>query len=142
MGTKPHIRVAAAVIVQNGLYLITRRNKGVHLEGLWEFPGGKCEASESMETCLRRELIEELGIQVTQPRFFMRHDHEYPEKTVELHFWTCSIQQGRPEPLGCAEFCWVRAEELSNFEFPPADVPVLSRLLERSHESQHTIIND
>ena len=131
MNMKPRIRVAAALIKQDGLYLITRRKKGVHLEGLWEFPGGKCEAGESIETCLQRELIEELDIEITPPRLFMTHHHEYPEKNVELFFFSCTIHQGTPKPIGCSEFCWVKVEELYHFEFPPADVPVLSRLLEK-----------
>lgn len=133
MNTKPRIRVAAALIERHGQYLITRRNKGVHLEGLWEFPGGKCEADESLEDCLRRELIEELGIEIAQPRFFMTHHHEYPEKTVELNFFSCTIHKGTPNPIGCSEFTWVKVEDFCNFEFPPADVPVLSRLLEKAN---------
>ncbi len=54
--------VTAAVIERGGRYLVTRRQKGVHLEGLWEFPGGKCDAGESLADCLRRELREELGV--------------------------------------------------------------------------------
>lgn len=130
MHTKPRVRVAAALIKRKELYLITRRKKGVHLEGLWEFPGGKCEIGETFETCLQRELMEELDIVITQPRFFMNHHHEYPEKTVELYFFSCSIYRGTPKPIGCAEFRWVRIEEFCHFAFPPADVAVLSRLRE------------
>ena len=129
MPEKPWIQVAAALIENEGRYLITRRNEGVHLGGLWEFPGGKCEAGESFESCVQRELLEELGIEITQPQFYMTLHHEYPEKTVELKFFSCSIHRGEPNPLGCAEFCWVRAAELTHFEFPPADMPVLSRLV-------------
>ncbi len=58
--------VTAAVVERDGCYLVTRRKKGVHLEGLWEFPGGKCEREESLADCLRRELVEELGAGATQ----------------------------------------------------------------------------
>ena len=129
MPEKPFIRVAAALIEEKGRYLITRREEGVHLGGMWEFPGGKCETGESFETCLQREILEELDVEITQPRFFMTHDHEYPEKIVELKFFFCSILQGEPKPLGCAEFSWVKPRELGDFEFPPADMPVVTRLI-------------
>ncbi len=129
MREKPWIRVAAALIEQAGRYLITRRNEGVHLGGKWEFPGGKCETGESFESCLQRELLEELGVETTPPQFFMTREHEYSEKVVELKFFFCSILRGEPKPLGCAEFCWVKVEDLENFEFPPADLPVVSRLV-------------
>ena len=128
MPEKPSIQVAAALIENEGRYLITRRNEGVHLGGLWEFPGGKCEAGESFESCVQRELLEELGIEITQPQFFMTLHHEYPEKIVELQFYSCSIHRGEPRAWGCAEFCWVKPEEFLNYEFPPADLPVLRRL--------------
>jgi len=129
MPEKPWTRVAAALIELEGRYLIARRKEGVHLGGMWEFPGGKCEMGESFESCLQRELLEELGVEISQPQFFMTHHHEYPEKRVELKFFFCSILRGEPIPLECAEFCWVKTEELGNFEFPPADRPVLSRLV-------------
>jgi len=129
MPEKPFIRVAAALIEEKGRYLITRREEGVHLGGLWEFPGGKCETGESFESCLQREILEELGVEITQPQFFMTQDHEYPEKKVELKFFFCSILKGEPRPLACAEICWVKPEELEAFEFPPADQPVVSQLV-------------
>ena len=132
MVDKPSIRVAAALIEEGGQYLVARRKEGTHLGGLWEFPGGKCEEGETCESCVSREVLEELGIEITPPRFFLTHCHEYPEKIVELHFYTCSIHQGEPRPLGCAEFNWVKPEDFPNYEFPPADLPVLNQLLERA----------
>ena len=129
MPEKPFIRVAAALIEEKGRYLISRREKGVHLEGMWEFPGGKCETGESFESCLRREILEELGVEIYQSQLFMTQEHEYPEKIVELKFFFCSIFQGEPKPLACEEFCWVKVEELGEFEFPPADKPVVRRLM-------------
>ena len=130
MPGKPRIQVAAALIEQDGRFLIARRKEGVHLEGLWEFPGGKCEAGESFESCLQRELLEELGVEITQPQLFMTHHHEYLENSVELKFFFCTILRGRPTPLGCAELCWVPVYELHRYEFPPADLPVLRCLIE------------
>ena len=115
------IQVAVGLIVQHGRYLIARRKPDVHLGGLWEFPGGKREAEESLEDCLRRELREELGIEVTQPVFHRVLRHEYPEKSGELHFFRCSIRAGQARALDCEELRWVAPEELSLVEFPAAD---------------------
>jgi mutator protein MutT len=107
--------------VQDGRYLIARRKPDTHLGGLWEFPGGKREPGETLEDCLRRELREELGVEVTAPIRFRVVRHEYPEKTVELHFFLCSIHAGRARALGCEDLRWVAPDELTDFEFPPAD---------------------
>lgn len=135
MSTNHYIQVAAAVIECEGRYLITQRGAHTHLEGYWEFPGGKREADESLEACLIRELREELGVEVTQPIPFSVIQHEYPDKAVELHFFCCSILHGDVQPLGCADFQWVTPKELLNFSFPPADEPVVSRLINLAGES-------
>lgn len=123
------VQVAAALICKNGRYLIAQRQKGTHLEGLWEFPGGKREAGESLEACVRREVWEELGIALTEPLPFAVHHYTYPEKSVELHFFTCDIEHGTPKSLGCAQFAWVKPDELAAYEFPPADRPVVDQLM-------------
>jgi mutator protein MutT len=122
------IEVAAGLIRHDGRYLITRRKPGVHLAGFWEFPGGKREADESLMECLQRELFEELGIRVDLPIPYRIVRHEYPEKTVELHFFRCAIEEGEPEPVDCAEIRWVRPEELTQFEFPSADQVIIEAL--------------
>jgi 8-oxo-dGTP diphosphatase len=121
MNTAVPVQVAAAIIVRGDRYLITRRKTGTHLAGFWEFPGGKREAGESLADCLRREVREELGIEVTEPVPFHTVRHDYPEKSVELHFFRCSIKAGGTEPLGCDDLKWVTAKELTLFEFAPAD---------------------
>ena len=126
-GTGP-IQVAAGLLAHEGRYLITQRRAGVHLGGLWEFPGGKREADELLEDCLRRELREELGIEITPPVLFRVIRHEYPEKSVELHFFRCSIASGLPRPLGCEDLRWVTPEELDQFPLPPADQPLVEAL--------------
>ena len=128
MASAEPIQVAAALIFHEGRYLITRRKAGVHLEGLWEFPGGKREQDESLEECLRREVREELGIEVAGLVLFQVIRHDYPEKAVELHFFRCSIQEGHPRPLGCDDLRWVTPEELSQFPLPPADQPLVQAL--------------
>lgn len=122
------IEVAAGLIKRNDRYLIARRKADVHLAGFWEFPGGKREADESLENCLQRELSEELSIQVSLPIPYQVVRHEYQDKIVELHFFHCVIDHGEPVPLGCEEIRWVFAEELTQFEFPPADCVVIQSL--------------
>lgn len=115
------IQVAVGLIVADGQYLVARRNPGTHLGGLWEFPGGKRLAVESPEECLRRELREEVGIEISAPVLVTRIEYDYPDRTVELHFFKCSITKGPPRPIGCDEIRWVRPDELLGLEFPPAD---------------------
>lgn len=124
------IQVAAGLIVRDGRYLIARRNQEVHLGGLWEFPGGKREPGESLEDCLRRELREELGIEITPPIPLKVVRHDYPDKRVDLHFFLCSIKAGLERPLGCADLRWVTPAEMARFKFPPADRP-LTELLQQ-----------
>jgi mutator protein MutT len=122
------VEVAAGLICCEGRYLIARRKPGVHLAGLWEFPGGKRETGESLEDCLRRELFEELSIRVDVPIPFQIIRHDYPEKTVELHFFRCTIEAGQPTTVDCAELRWVYPYELDEYQFPQADRPIIEAL--------------
>ena len=128
MVEKTIIQVAAGLIEKDRRYLITKRPAGVHLAGFWEFPGGKRETGESLEQCLLRELKEELGIDITPGSPFHIIRHEYPEKLVELHFFRCTIRRGEPQALGCEEWRWVAPEVLANYDFPPADRPIIDML--------------
>jgi mutator protein MutT len=122
------VEVAAGLIFQDGRYLIAKRRPGVHLAGLWEFPGGKREQGETLEECLERELFEELSIRIDLPVPFRIIRHEYAEKTVELHFFRCTIGEGRATPLDCAEIRWVHPSEMGEYQFPPADRPIIEAL--------------
>lgn len=130
------VDVAAGLVFSEGRYLIARRNPGVHLAGFWEFPGGKCEPGETLEACLRRELFEELGICIDMPVPFQVIRHEYEEKTVQLHFFHCRIETGQATAIDCAEIRWVWPHELGNFEFPPADRPIIEALRQQSIEQR------
>ena len=124
------IVVAAAIIQQEEKVLLTRRKPESDLGGLWEFPGGKKESGETLEDCLRREVREELGVEISKPQLFHSLRHQYPEQEVELHFFTCSIIQGHPQAVDCAEMVWVHKHELNSYEFPPADIPVLKKIIQ------------
>ena len=122
------IDVAAGLVFRDGLLLITQRPEGSHLAGLWEFPGGKLHPGEDWETALRRELIEELGFEASVGLVYEEVIHPYPEKSVRLRFFLCTVKSGEPHPIQCADLTWIRQDELSRFEFPPADARLLERL--------------
>jgi mutator protein MutT len=122
------IVVVAAIIRRNGRILITRRFDNVDLPGLWEFPGGKVEPSESLEAALRREIREELGIDVVIGREYFTIEHEYPSKVVDLHFFDCTIENGEPRAIEVADFAWVLPSELTLYPFPEADRELVARL--------------
>jgi 8-oxo-dGTP diphosphatase len=114
------IVVTAAIIEDHDRYFVTRRQQGVHLEGLWEFPGGKCEPGETLEDCLRRELKEELGADAVIGEEIFSVTHDYPERRVELHFLSCTFLNAPVPRLG-QEMRWVGRTELKSLKFPPAD---------------------
>jgi 8-oxo-dGTP diphosphatase len=114
------IVVTAAVIEDRGRYFVTRRQRGVHLEGYWEFPGGKCEPGETLERCLARELQEELGVDAVVGGEIFAVTHDYPDRRVELHFLSCTLL-GTPEARLGQEMRWVERGDLTSLPFPPAD---------------------
>ena len=128
LGSRKAIEVSAGLIFRSGQLLITQRHAGDHLGGLWEFPGGKRELGDTFEQCLKRELREELGIEVSVGELFERVTHSYGDKTVHLQFFLCQLSAGEPQPLDCAALKWVSREELPTHAFPAADAQLLSRL--------------
>ncbi len=127
--SRPRIIVTAAVIRKGREFFVTRRHKGVHLEGYWEFPGGKCDPGEPLEECLVREIREELDVDVSVGAELLSCTHEYPERIVELHFFDC-VLNGEPRPMLGQEMRWVAQAELRSLQFPPADDALID-LLER-----------
>jgi mutator protein MutT len=108
--------------------LITLRREGDHLADHWEFPGGKVEAGESVEEAIRRELVEELDLEVGAVAAWETVRHAYPDRAVVLHFLRCEWVGGDPKPIGCADLRWAGARELARLPFPPADAGILGRV--------------
>ena len=126
---KPLFHVTAGIIRRDGRLLITRRRAGSHLGGLWEFPGGKQEGNESLEACLVREIREELGVTVRAGERIRVVEHEYEEKRVTLHFFSCTLDDHATiRSLEGQEARWVNPSELSSFRFPPPDRCVIDQI--------------
>jgi 8-oxo-dGTP diphosphatase len=119
--------VVAAVIEEDNRFLVTRRQPGVHLAGMWEFPGGKIDANETHEAALVREIREELDADVTVGALVFQTSHTYPERTVDLFFYQCTLG-GTPRPLLGQEMRWVARDELPSLGFPPADEALITLL--------------
>ena len=87
--------------------LITERPEGTHLEGFWEFPGGKKEKTETLEECIMREIKEELGIKIRPQKLLLNVNHEYETKIVDLFVFECALINGKPAPLEGQNIKWV-----------------------------------
>ena len=121
--------VVAAVIEQNGSFLVTRRLEGTHLAGLWEFPGGKIGNDETHVEGLTREIREELDAEVDVGALVFETEHEYADRSISLHFYRCSLR-GMPRPLLGQQMQWVPRAELPTLDFPPADAELIRLLTE------------
>jgi mutator protein MutT len=119
--------VVAAVIENEDRFLITRRQAGVHLEGLWEFPGGKVSPGESHEAALRREMREELDTDVEVLSLASTVTHPYPDRTITLYFYRCRLA-GTPRPLLGQEMRWAARADLRSLGFPAADEELIALL--------------
>jgi 8-oxo-dGTP diphosphatase len=126
------VLVAAAVLIEGGRVLLTQRKAGAHLEGKWEFPGGKVESGEDPREALRRELQEELGIEsvVGEILDVAFHRYEEADRAVVLLFFLAARAERSPEPraLDVAAFEWATREKLDPAHFPPADLAVLEKV--------------
>ena len=123
------MEVAAGVLVEDGRVLVTRRRRGDHLGGQWEFPGGKREPAETLAETLVRELREELGIGVVVGARWGMLRHRYPEREVRLTFYFARIVSGTPHPRAAEELRWVTPAELAALPVPGADEPLVRDLL-------------
>lgn len=127
MSERP-VLVAAAVIIDAGRVLLTQRMPGAHLEGTWEFPGGKVEPGESPEQALSREMREEIGVGVEVDDIVDVTFWRYERKDVLLLFYRARIVDGAVQDLGVAAHRWAARADLAALSFPPADVKVLQKV--------------
>lgn len=125
----PHHDVAAGVIRdKKGQILIAQRLPHGLLGGLWEFPGGKREPGESLEACLRREIMEELAVRVRVGQKIAAIRHSYTHFKITLHVFECRFLSGKPVPIGCAQFIWTSVDRLDSYAFPRTNRRVIHML--------------
>jgi len=120
--------VTAALIIEQGKLLVTQRMKDSSRGLLWEFPGGKVEEGEDPRGALRRELKEELDVEVEVGKLFDAVFHSYPEYPLLLLIYRCRVEKGSLKPIGCHDLRWVTPRELEELAMPPADDPIRKHL--------------
>lgn len=131
----PHFTVTAAVIEKQGKVLIARRPQNGLLGGMWEFPGGKTQNEETLDSCLKREILEELGIPINIIEPFGVYHHAYTHYRVTLHAFLCTIIDGdKPKPLGVDALHWSKISELSKYPMGKIDRQIANKLLEKFHD--------
>lgn len=134
--SRRHIRVVGAMVEKDrGQYLITQRRPTAVFPLMWEFPGGRVEEGETDEEALARELSEEMGISVHVGEEAMRIHHEYPKYDVDFRVFRCRLasDEANIRHVRVHDHRWVTLQEMSSYEFPPADQRSLERLLDLDH---------
>ena len=123
------IDVTAAILVKDGKILIAKRKPNGKLPDKWEFPGGKVETGESAQTCLTREMQEEFGIDVRIGQFLGESVYHYQHGSIRLLAYLTRWQGGGFSLKDHADYAWVQSDQLEGFDFTPADLPFVDKLV-------------
>ena len=128
--SKP-IQVVAAVIIRDDKTLCVQRGKHIrdYVSLKWEFPGGKIEPGEDREQALRREIREELDVEIGNPEYFTTVKHAYPDFHLVMHVYNCLILKGEPLLKEHVALKWLRVEELDQLDWAAADIPIVDKLM-------------
>ena len=121
------IDVVAAILHRDGAYFATQRGYG-EFEGMWEFPGGKIESGESREVALKREIREELGVDITIDKFLCTTDYDYPSFHLTMHCYLCGVVSGEIELREHKSARWLTTKTLDSVEWLPADKYIIDEL--------------
>ncbi len=122
------IIVTAAIIKKDNKFLIAKRKEG-HLANKWEFPGGKLENKETPEDCLKRELYEEFGIQTIIGKYLATSIYDYQHIKIKLMAYEVEYVSGEFRLNDHKEIKWVKKEDLSMYDFAPADIPIVKKII-------------
>ena len=136
-----HIEVVAAIIQRDGAYFATQRGYG-EFEGMWEFPGGKIEPGETPENALKREIQEELGIDITIDKFLCTTDYDYPSFHLTMHCYLCTSNTQSIELHEHLSAKWITQNELNTLNWLPADLqllPALHAILTQTNDNETTL---
>ena len=123
------IDVTAAILVKDGKILIAKRKPEDKQPGKWEFPGGKIEAGESAQECLKREMQEEFGIEVRVGKFKGESVYHYPHGSIRLLAYLAEWQAGDLALKDHTDYAWAQCDRLAEFDFAPADLPFVHKLI-------------
>ncbi len=123
------IRVVAAVVEQDGKYLITQRRATAVLPLMWEFPGGRVEPGETDQAALKRELVHRLGVDIDVGKLISFVSHPYEHYVVDLFLYECTLLTEDLAPLAVNAFKWVASTEFDQYPFTPADEASMNKLL-------------
>ena len=121
--------VGATLLVKDWQLLVAQRPNFDPLSGLWEFPGGKVEIGESLPECIRREMREEFGVEVSVAAFFADSVYHYERGSIRLLSYWATLTSGELLPVFHSAFEWVQLGELQNYSFAPADISIVDRLV-------------
>ena len=124
-----YIRVVAAIIHKGDKILIARRKQGTHLEFKWEYPGGKVEENEDEKDALKRELLEEFEIYSEINKYITESFHEYDNNKINLRAYSVKHLSGDFKLNDHDRIEWITIEELTKYDFAPADVPINNYLI-------------
>ena len=132
---KPHYDVAVGIIWKGDKILITKRPDDGLLGGLWEFPGGKRQPNESLQDCVRREILEEVNVRVRDLKHFMTVRHGYSHFRVTLHVFEGLYAGGQPRCRGCTAWAWVSPKDLRKYAIPSANQKIIAKLFDALDET-------
>jgi len=129
VATETKVRACAAIILKRGKVLISQRRSDQSFPLKWELPGGHIEPNESKETCLKRELEEELGGHITALKLFASRETTIRNYTILIHYYLCKLRDGKLKKLEVNDFRWIEPSKYALYDLGPPDKSVLRKLL-------------